>query len=174
MYIRIKQRTNPLNVVTLDEARGQLNLLPSENDFDTHIQILIEACSELAEAYTRRRLSRCVILLLSESGEDGNDFKLPFGEVNNDDIVSVKDQEGNDVTYTFNEISQRIVLDKLTDVTIEYSAGYEDANIPSKAKLGILSMLNTFFNHREDFIAGLSVEEVPITSTKILDAIKLP
>lgn len=173
MFIKIKERINPLDVVSLAEARHQLNMLADETDDDDHIQTLITACSELAESYTNRLLSRSVVLILTEPDVDGGSFKLPFGETGADDILSVKDADGVDVEYTHNEISRVISISGDGPVIIEYNVGYENSEIPVIAKLGILNMVSTFFNHREDFIAGLTIAEVPVTSTGVLDGIRI-
>ena len=172
MYTKIESQT-PLAVVTLDEAKRQLNIL-DDSEHDLHIQMLIAGASDLAEGYTNRMLSEGVVNLVITGKQE---FFLPYGEATEDAVPIVATVASDPISFSFDPISQIFTIDdgqiKSTDkVTLTYSAGYKVA--PNAAKLGVLMLISTLFMNREDSIVGLSVSDIPLGSRQILDRIKLP
>lgn len=172
MYSKIIQQA-PLEIVSLAQAKGQLNIIDYDDD-DQHIQLLIDVCGDLAEGYTNRMLSTGTVTSTSTGSYL---FFLPYGEVVNSEenpIVATVNDEA--INFEFDEISQRM---KITDtsvciddeVTITYQAGYGKA--PNAAKMGVLMLLSSLYNNREDSVTGLTVADIPLDSTKILDRIKI-
>ena len=61
-------RLEPLNILTLDEAKNQLNIVDFDDD-DDYISSLIKAASDICEKATNRLFSKCSIagqFLISE------------------------------------------------------------------------------------------------------------
>ena len=171
MYTKIKSQ-DPLAIVTLTEAKRQLNIIDNVDD-DDHINMLIDACSELAETYTNRMLSTGVVDLIVCGKQS---FFLPFGEATEDVTEIVATVTGDPVTFVFEPISQKITFDEgqvadTDEVLITYSAGYSAT--PIAVKLGVLMMISSAFNNREDIVLGLTVNDIPLNSIAIMKKVKI-
>lgn len=171
MYTKITAQT-PLAIVTLLEAKSQLNIV-DDVTHDTHIQLLIEAASELAEGYTKRMLSTGTVELIT-SGQQI--FFLPYGEATEAVTAIVATVAGNPITFEFEPISQIFTIDNgqitSTDkVRLIYKAGY--ATIPTSVKMGVLMIISSLFENREDIAVGLSVNDIPLSSMQILNKVKI-
>ena len=98
---------------------------------------------------------------------------MPDGEVEG---VSSVTANGEPFTqYTFNPISQifqfDIGVDIYQDFVINYEAGY--VTLPDEGVMGILMLVSSLWENREDTVTGLSVADIPLNSVSILDSIKL-
>lgn len=172
MYYRILNKSEKA-VVTLKQAKNQLNIIAGEDDGedDDHIQLLIDTAVELSEKYTRR-LFTVETVELSTIG--ARKLYLPYGEVEN--VTSaVVTGDSSEVGFTFSPISQILQfnsdVDVSKDITVTYNAGYDK---PAKAALmGSMMLLASLWENREDTVSGLSIADIPLNSTAILDSIKL-
>ena len=172
MYSRIKSQT-PFSIVKLSEAKRQLNE-QFNDDNDTHIQMLIDIASDLAQSYTNRLLSTGVIELVV-SGKKS--FFLPYGEATEDITPIVATVTDDPVTFDFEPISQIFTFDdgviNSTDrVKLTYDAGYASGKVPPSVKMGVLMLISTLYEWREDY-ADVSVNNIPIGSTQLLDSVKI-
>ena len=171
MYTKITSQ-QPLSIVTLEQAKRQLNIIDSNED-DEHIQLLIDSCSELAEGYTKRMLSQGAVDLVI-TGKSS--FFLPYGEATESITPIVATVAGDPITFEFDPISQVFTIDEdqilSTDkVKLTYSAGYEV--VPNSVKMGVLMMISSLFENREDTVVGLTVANIPLSSMKMLDKVKI-
>lgn len=171
MYTKIASQ-NPLSIVTLAEAKRQLNIIDSNED-DDHIQLLIDVASELAEGYTKRMLSQGVVNLITTGKQS---FFLPYGEATESITPFTVTVNSDPIDFTFQPISQILtIIDWVTycedEITVTYNAGYE--SVPNSVKMGVLMMLSTLFEFRSDSLSGLSIDDVPLTSQKILNKVKI-
>ena len=157
-------------VVTLAQAKAQLGIVDDTSQ-DAHIGLLMDVATELAETYTNRLFTVMRAEVLSIERQK---FYLPYGEVGSVDTVVVTG-DGSDVAFTFEPISQILTLDDYFDcsqqVKVTYSAGYLVP--PKSATMGVLMLISTLYENREDEVAGLSVSSVTLTSRQILNAIKI-
>lgn len=158
-------------IVSLSQAKRQLNITDN-NDDDDHIQLLVDVCSELAEGYTNRMLSSGKVDLLITNKKS---FYLPYGEVTEEDEAIIATVAGNPISFYFEPISQKITITDeqvlpTDEIKITYCAGYK--TVPNSAKMGVLMMVASLFINREDTVVGLTVADIPLSSTKILDKIK--
>ena len=172
MYYRVLNRSE-IAVVTLKQAKNQLNMIAGEDDGedDDHIQLLIDTAVELSEKYTRRLFSVETVEL---SLKNVRQFYLPLGEV--ESITSaVVTGDSSSAGFSFNPISQIFKFDDNFDiskeVTITYNAGYKKP--PNAAIMGAMMLLASLWENREDTVTGLTVSDIPLNSTAILDSIKL-
>lgn len=165
MFTKITNKAE-YDIVTLTEAKRQLNIMDTEHD--NHIDLLIEAASGLAESYTRRLITKATVTLVT----DKCTTILPFGEVESITSVKVNDV---DVDYVFNPIRQRVSLvNPVSDeITIVYDAGYASGKVPKNVKMGILMIISSLFENREDSVTGVSVNDISLNSLAILDSVKL-
>ena len=173
MFTRIKSQT-PFAIVTLEEAKRQLNIIDSTED-DVHIQNLIYAASELAQKYTKRMLSNGSVELVFYGKKN---IFLPYGNATETDNPITVLMGEDPVTFEFEEISQvlRITDGGVTDsdkIIVTYEAGYKSDDVPHTAKMGTLMIIDSLFNNRGDTVVGASVNDIPLSSTAILDSIKI-
>tara|TARA_R110000744_G_scaffold380568_1_gene503255 strand:- start:34978 stop:35505 length:528 start_codon:yes stop_codon:yes gene_type:complete len=172
MFYRVINRSES-TVVTLGQAKNQLNIIDGEDEGldDDHIQLLVDTAVELSEKYTRRLFTVETVELLVQNKRS---FFLPLGEV--ETVTSAKLVNGDsDVEFTFSPISQILTFADDADITSEikitYNAGY--AKPARAAILGSMMLLSSMWENREDTITGMTVADIPLNSTAILDSIKL-
>ena len=169
MYSRIKSQT-PLTVVTLAQAKAQLNIVDSDIDND-HINLLIGVATERAQDYTNRLLSVGVMELITNGARQ---LYLPKGEVEAVTTAQVTSDQ-SDVDFTFEPISQILAfsddVDVNQDIKITYSAGY--VTPPKSAVMGVLMILASLDLNREDESSGGSISKISLNSEKLLDQIRI-
>ena len=177
MYTKINSQSS-LDLVTLSEVKLQLRLTNSFTMDDAYIAGLISASGELAQTYTNRMLSLGSVSQMWETYE--SEYKLWGGNVTTITSVTGEKPESGEVVeitdYRFNELSQKLTIApesrNLINITATYQAGYTAT--PTKVKQGILMMIATFYNNREDFLVGQTHEKLPFTSTILLDSVRVP
>lgn len=166
MYTKINSQA-ALTLVTLAEARRQCRLMPDETLDDDELTLLINVCSELAQDYTHRLLTLGSVTC--EVEESVTEVQLPYGNATEITSVTVNGVDYTD--YSFSDISQKVKFPySVSNVLITYNAGYE--TIPAKVKQGILMMISTLFDNHNDFISGMTIEEIPIPARKLLDSVR--
>ena len=157
---------SPFISVTLDEAKSQCRRLSSFTLDDDLFNNIILAAADSAQEYLHWMVSEGQVMQYSETG---GVFKL-YGRF----VTSIDDVVADGVTlttedYSYNEVTEEITLsESYTDVYITYSCGATSADLPNNVKQGILMLISTMYNNREDFITGLSVEKMPLTSKHLL------
>jgi len=171
MYTKITNQT-ALAIVTLAEAKNQLNII-DDVTHDVHINLLIAVASELAEGYTNRMLSTGTVELII-SGKQR--FFLPYGEATESSTLIVATVAGDPITFEFEPISQVFTIDngQITSadkVKLTYEAGY--STVPNSVKMGVLMMISSLFENRENTVTGLSVNDIPLNSMQILNKVKI-
>jgi hypothetical protein len=172
MFNRVIARS-AIATVTLAQAKHQLNIIDGEDDGsdDEHIQLLIDTATELAQKYTGRLFKVGTVEVLAKNYRS---WFLSYGEVAS--ITSaVVTSDSSTAGFTFSPISQIFKFDDDFDVTQEvivtYDAGYTET--PKAAVMGILMMVSSMWENREDTVIGMTVADIPLKSTSILDSIKL-
>jgi hypothetical protein len=172
MYYRILNRSD-IAVVTLKQAKNQLNMIDGEDDGvdDEHIQFLTDTAVELAEKYTGRLFTIETVELLVKNCRS---FFLPCGEV--ESVTSaVVTCDSSSAGFSFSPISQKFTFDDSFDITKEvvvtYNAGY--AKPENAAIMGSMMLLSSLWENREDTVTGVTVADIPLDSTAILDSIRL-
>ena len=141
--------------------------MPSFTLDDDYLTSLITTCSELAQTYTNRLLT-----LGSVSGES-DEYKpvvqLPWGGANA--ITELKLDGVTTTDFTFSPITQKLKLYTFyRNMQVTYSCGYDV--LPAKVKHAILIMISTFYNNRDDYITGMTVEKMPTTSQSLLNSVR--
>lgn len=167
MFSIIQSQTDLSTLITLDEAKRQCRLLPSDTLDDDDLTHLIAVCTDLAQTYTHRLLTPGVIV--AESETYSRSIMLPWGNVTAIDEVLLDGESYTD--YEFSDVTQKLTIpDAYSKVRITYQAGY--TVLPARVKQGILMMISTFFNTRDDLIPGLSFTEVPMNCRACLDSVR--
>lgn len=164
----IVESKNSYSFVTLAEAKNQLNILASETDDDTHIQTLLNGAVSIAEKYTGRFFRVATVKLkVFENGY----FDLPYYDVI--DVLTVKDQGGVDVSYTYDAFSKQINITGVFDshCIVTYTVGQETPD--DIVKMAVLRVLSDLYVNREDNIAGASLNTISVGAYSYLDSVKL-
>lgn len=134
---------------------------------DTLIDLMIEAAHTAAENYMSRDIIAKERTYYLDSSVDGF-IDVPFGPVASVDSVTVK---GTNVSFTVYGLGDPMVEIEpaTTDIKINYTTeGMSDGLL----KQALLMMVSTYYDNRTDFVTGMTVNEVPSASAKLLDGIK--
>lgn len=164
-------RSQALQVVTLEQAKSQLNIIDFDDD-DAFINMCIDTAGQMVEAGTNRLLSRCDVEIVATG--DSVTVDLPFGEVKGIETVT---HNGEDIPYTFDKHRQQIRLSGLglredDDIVITFQAGYDSAAIPSPLKSAALLIISNLYDHREDAIES-NLATAPMTSQTLMSGYKI-
>ena len=175
MYTKIENQVLT-DLVTLEEAKAQLRLTDSFKLDDDYLTGLIGAAAELAQTYTNRMLSVGTVTSPIEQYTT-QPIRLWGGEVTAITSLTGYDVDGvlvDVLDFKFNEFKQTLTLSEqckhLTDMTVVYEAGY--VVTPMKVKQGVLMLIATLYNNREDFLVGQKHDKLPFTSTVLLNSVR--
>ena len=167
MYTVIQSQDTLTGLVTLDEAKVQCRLLPSYTLDDADLTHITGVACELAQTFTRKLLTPGVIQ--AESDDYRSSIPLPWGNVSAINEVLLDDVA--DTEFTFSTTTGLLKPSRpYSNIKVNYNAGY--TSLPLTAKHGILMMISTMYDNKEDFIANMSIEKIPLASVKLLNAIK--
>lgn len=163
---------DPFTAITLDEAKSQCRLMPSFILDDTYISSLITASVDAAQEYVHWMLSPGTVKQFSENGGDVmlyGKYVTSITEVTGRTVGSDVDTVLTTDDYEYNDVTDVVSVNPAYGyVNITYACGATDLELPNAVKQGILMLISTMYNNREDFISGLSVEKMPLTSQKLL------
>lgn len=175
--------------LTLSEAK--LHLRVSHAAEDALITALITAARMAAESYTNRQLLPATWYYRLDAFPD--DKTIMINRCPATAVASVKyfdadnaDQTLNAAKYITDFASEpfRVVL-KPTEtwpttyerpgaVVIEFTAGYANAAaVPAPIKAAMLLAIGHLYEHREAVVQGVSVNEMPMGVTALLDPYKI-
>jgi len=165
MYKKINSQASLSTVVTLAEAKTQCRVTHTMED--SYITALITVAAELAQTYSNRLLTLGSVTIAVE--EYTGEVQLPFG---NATAVTELLLDGSASTdYTFDDVTQKITITTpYSSAKVTYNCGY--TVVPSAVKQGILMMISTLYNNRQDTVTGVTVAEMPLTSRMLLDTVK--
>lgn len=161
---------DPFVAITLDEAKSQCRLMPSFTLDDDYISSLILASADAAQEYLNWMVSTGTVKQYSETG---GEVQLYGKYVTGITEVTGKTPNGDEVTlttddYEYNDVTETVIVNSAySGVNVSYACGATDDQLPKHIKHGILMLISTMYNNREDFISGLSVEKMPLTSKKL-------
>jgi|TARA_R110000764_G_scaffold231623_2_gene323331 hypothetical protein len=164
-------RLEQLTMLTLEEAKNQLNIVDF-NDDDIYITSLIHVASELCEKATNRKYSKC--LFTGQFVAKEVSLYLPYSPIIS--IISV--MAGNEVvTYDFNEYSEILTItDKTVDpyanITVTFEAGYLQGSTPHIVKQSCKIIVADLYANRESII-GEKMTEIPMSALSLLNTIKI-
>lgn len=154
--------------VSLEQAKAQCRRLDSYTLDDEFITGLIADASAMAQEYLNWMVSTGTVKQYSPAG---GSIQL-YGKF----VTTITDVtvDGESIDYTYNEVTETVTVDnRYVDVYITYACGASDTELPGNVRRGILMLISTMYNNREDFITGLSVENMPLTSAKLLSVSRI-
>jgi hypothetical protein len=152
-------------IISRTEAKNYIRIDTTADD--ELIDLMIEAAHTAAENYMSRDIiakERTYYLDYSDTGF----IDVPFGPVASVDAVTVK---GISVSFSVYGLGDPMVeISPLgSDIKIDFTTeGMSDGLL----KQALLMMVSTYYDNRTDFVTGMTVNEVPSASAKILDGIK--
>jgi hypothetical protein len=154
--VPIISRTDAKNYIRIDTTAD-----------DLLIDLMIEAAHTAAENYMSRDIiakERTYYLDFSTSGF----IDVPFGPVASVDAVTVKDVA---VSFSVFGLGDPMVEIEPAAVNIKIDFTTEGMS-DGLLKQALLMMVSTYYDNRTDFVTGMTVNEVPSASAKLLDGIK--
>ena len=159
--------------VTLAEAKSQCRLMPSFVLDDDYISALILASADASQEYLHWMVSTGTVKQYSEAGGSlklYGRFITAITEITAINYAGVEVTLAVDDDYTYNDVTDEVTIDAslYSDINITYACGADVSDLPGSVKQGILMMISTMYNNREDFITGLTVAKMPMTSKNLL------
>jgi len=171
--------------VSVSEIKNQLRI--EDTDEDSLIEGLIVAAREIAEQILRKALITQTWKLYLDDFPSHDCIKLPFPKLQSVSWIKYYDENNTLTTWASSnyevdavDVPGRIVLaqsaswpsvyDRINPVEIQFVCGYGDdaVDVPAAIRLAIKHIVAHWFEHREPFVAGLAVNEVPVTFRRIL------
>jgi len=152
-------------IISRADAKNYIRIDTSADD--TLIDLMIEAAHTAAENYMSRDIIAKDRTYFLDYSNDGF-IDVPFGPVASVDAVTVKDIA---VTFTVYGLGDPIVeIGPLgSNIKIDFiTSGMNDGIL----KQALLMMVSTYYDNRTDFVTGMTVNDVPSASAKLLDGLK--
>lgn len=150
--------------------------------YDPHEQSLIDsyklAAINFAEQYMNRAIIPQTIKATFETYRKR--LYLPFGNVRG--ITSVTAIKGDQLIdlydFRYNDVSNELVLGDqckgFTDYVVMYEVGEDTNMVADSIKIGVMKLVATWFESREDVSFGVSVAKVPFNHLACFDLYRLP
>ena len=152
-------------IISRTDAKNYIRI--DTNADDTLIDLMIEAAHTAAENYMSRDIISKDRTYYLDYSTDGF-IDVPFGPVASVDDVTVQDIA---VTFTVFGLGDPIVeIQPLCrNIKIDFTTdGMNDGIL----KQALLMMVSTYYDNRTDFVTGMTVNDVPSASAKLLDGLK--
>jgi hypothetical protein len=152
-------------IISRADAKNYIRIDTTADDL--LIDLMIEAAHTAAENYMSRDIiakERTYYLDFSTSGF----IDVPFGPVASVDAVTVKDVA---VSFSVFGLGDPMVEIEPAAVNIKIDFTTEGMS-DGLLKQALLMMVSTYYDNRTDFVTGMTVNEVPSASAKLLDGIK--
>ncbi|EJG0782043.1 hypothetical protein C2F72_RS01345 [Vibrio parahaemolyticus] len=153
-------------ILPMEEIQDHLRL------YDPHEEGLLGvyrlAAIDAAEQMTNRAIGIQTIQATFE--EYRARTYLPYGAIRSVSNVTAIDRDNNIIQlsesdYRLNPVSSEISISNkhsgLRDFIVTYEVGYLVEEVPAALKVGMLKLIATWFENREDVSNGVSVAEIP-------------
>lgn len=149
-----------------------------DDDLDTDLlKAYISAAISVAEKHTNRMLVPTIV--------DGHwptylaKVYLPFGHTQEPTSLTATDKYGvsEDVAFTYNSVDEsvNVSVDYVNhiDFTIQFDCGYRSGEVPKGLQQGLLLLVGTLYNVREDVSYGVNAYAVPLASKMLFNKFKI-
>lgn len=156
------------SVVSLAEAKAQCRLMTSFTMDDSFIEdVLMPAACSIAQTHVNFLLSPGVV---EQYFDVSGTYQLYGG---GDISITTVIADGVEIDdWSYNSITEEITINNAyEEVYVTYDCG--SSSVDANIRIAILMLISTMYNNREDYITGLSVEQMPMTSIKLLDMSKV-
>ena len=157
--------SSPSRIITLDEAKSQLNILNTSQD--TLISGMINIAEDVIMARTNQVFSNTTFVG-SLTDFEGDAIYYPVTPVTGVSLIQVKDtrldtlrtlEQGVDY-FTSSESIQFSEYVSFYEVNINFSAGHSEVTLPSALRGAALMLIGTLFANRQSEKASV-VEKIP-------------
>lgn len=173
------------DVVDVSEASTHLRLF--DNSEDEYVQNLIDAAVNIAEKYMSRVITESTVIVETST----LDKQLPLGTAKSVQSITYIDDateeriELDTSQYAFNPITNKVVLKRqakaflmrarASDYQITFVTGWAREEIPKSVIQGILMLVGTMYEMREDAAVGqgVTVTDVPVTHKYLFNQYKI-
>ena len=165
-------------LLPMSELAEHLRLFdPNE---EAMLEIYRSAAIDFAEQYMNRAIG--VQTVQATIPHYKTSVYLPYGNVvkvirltainKHDEIIELSTSD-----YSLNSISDELIIKNSTDLSnfvITYEVGYEPLAVPVAIKLGIMKLVSTWYENREDISNGVSVTQVPFNHQYCFNLYRIP
>ncbi|KJR15242.1 head-tail connector protein [Vibrio parahaemolyticus] len=142
------------------------------------ISLYREAAIEFTEAYTNRILGSGEVYATFKNFKKEVYLPLTPTEVASVHAWNKSNERVKITSYRLNSISDSLVftqdLSGLTDFEVHYLVSYGEQSTPNALKIGMLKLIATWYENREDISNGVSVQEIPMNHKHVFDLFRLP
>lgn len=153
-------------IITVSDAKNFIRIDTSADD--TLLGIMIEAAHTAAENYMSRDIIAKNRSYYLDRVPDGL-IDIPWGPV--DEIISVQINKIAETGYKVYGLGDKMIEleGNARDVIVKYTTtGMSDGIL----KQALLMMVSTYYDNRTDYVIGMTVNDVPSASAKLLDGLK--
>lgn len=165
MYSQIISQADFETVVSLSEAKAQCRVMHDMED--AYLEALIPVAGEMAQSYANRLITLGSVATVIECYEPV--ITLPFGNVSAVTELLLDGVLSTD--YTFEPVTQKLAINTAYSVAkVTYTCGYAVA--PKAVKHAMLMIISTLYDTRQNYVAGLTVAKMPMTSQTLLDTVR--
>lgn len=163
-------------LIPMEEIMDYLRIYDYQEE--SLLAVYREAAINFAESYTNRFFG---------SGEIVATFKkflsethLPLSNLTAISSVSAYNENGEleELTgFRFNEVSESLVFTEnyssYSDFQVKYTVFNTEITLPPVLKIGMLKLIATWYENREDISNGVSVQEIPLNHKHCFDLFRL-
>lgn len=174
-YKIISKNTIVEELLPMEEVMSFLRVYDYQEE--SLLSILREAAVDFTENYTNRLFGSGLVVGTFKYFKQ--EVMLPF---NPSAIVEIKayNQANEEVVisnYRFNKISGTLTFlddySQMNDFEVYYNTDYSESNTPHALKVGMLKLIATWYENREDISNGVSVQEIPMNHRRVFDLYRL-
>lgn len=150
--------------------------------YDVHEDALIEAYKLAAIDFAEQYMNRAILPQTVKSTFETFRKRtyLPFGTVRS--ITSVTAIKGDQLVelkdYRYNDVSNELVLGEsckgFTDYVVLYEVGENPDQVAHAIKIGVMKLVATWYENREDVANGVSVAQVPFNHLACFNLFRIP
>lgn len=179
MHYKVTQRQEIAEqLIPMSEINDHLRLYDVQEE--ALLEVYRDAAISFAETYMNRALGEQTIIATLDCYRKS--CYLPLGDVKEINIITALDEHQEPIhieptDYRFNPISNEVTFksycNKYSEFMISYVVGTEAQEIPKAIKLGILKLIATWFESREDVSIGVSVQEMPFSHKACFDLYRI-
>lgn len=176
--ITIQISDDPLELVSLDEAKEHSRI--TDSDDDDVVQGKLDAAHDMIQQWLRRKLQPTTVVGVEENYSP--EIMLPFPPITAINSIDAEDANGDLVTipvedYKFDDVigSVRIKTSykQHSRFRINFTCGYPVGKCPKAVQHGIKMAFATLYEYREDSVVGTQINDVPITARNIIKSFRV-
>ena len=167
-YVNKVNKVKEHGIVTLEEAKKQLNVDTDFHDDDTHIRMLIESARGAAEDYTgvdiALTLNTLTFVGLNTDQikiKEGNYISVESVTATVDDVETVIDSEDYEIEIRRTDFTIHFINSiNVDELVIEFKTGFSLSTLPYLTKSAILIKITDLYDiERSSYITGANFKD---------------